>query len=645
MPISEWPFLPDRLTDILSEDLLRFIQAGSAIHTKLPLAIVELQTEDGGKPTPHYIPMDDRWLQHSGFCEYFRGETEGQGPAFKGADQACRAFDCRQALDFFEGRLKPEPGRFAVEYRCHMGLWDFLTPIEVAGKCVAVILGGQRRPTSRDQIDEVVAKVLAIGTPQRPDIAIGTGRKETLRQKIDDVPPHSPDLLGRLEAEAERIGGLAAKHWELQKLLREEGFIRSLQIGNPTDERSLDVALQELLTSAVKWCRVEFACLFATEHSGDNVLKKFLAHGKPAEVLAPAPHFNWTKAGLGRAGLPPQSLEEIDDVVTLRKGVKGERAQVLQQGIAFLCPVSLASQQRAVFCIGRRTDGLELGGERAFLQRLASEICRPYLERREILELTAREDQWEDAVSLIDHQLRGSLTPISTEADVIRERIVKDEEWVTQERAQQALDRITKETKALAAYASEELDFWRQIMGRGAREFKKRPLPELVKGCVERIQGVAEKAGIEIRMDASIPLLPEVEAIGQTLEVAVRNVLENAIKYSFDERFIEVKGRMVSGNYVELDIDDFGIGIPEEEQTKVFDKRYRGKSRGRRTVKQGEGLGAWQAWEILHAHGGYIYCFSTSRRGDRKPTPGDVNGFKTTFTLGLPVEQKYRKEE
>ena len=210
MPISEWPFLPDCLTDILSEDLARFIQSGSAVHTGLPLAIVELRTGDGGKPTPHYIPMDDRWLQYPGFCGYFRGEIEGQGPAFKGADQACRAFDCRQALDFFEGRLKPPPGRYAVEYRCHMGLWEFLTPIQVAGKCVAVILGGQRRPTSRDQIDDVVAKIDAIGTPRRPDIAIGAGLKEVLKAKIDDVPPHSPDLLGRLEAEAQRIGDLAA---------------------------------------------------------------------------------------------------------------------------------------------------------------------------------------------------------------------------------------------------------------------------------------------------------------------------------------------------------------------------------------------------------------------------------------------------
>ena len=44
MPLTEWPFLPERLTDIWEEDLIKFFQSGAAVRIKVPASVVELRT-------------------------------------------------------------------------------------------------------------------------------------------------------------------------------------------------------------------------------------------------------------------------------------------------------------------------------------------------------------------------------------------------------------------------------------------------------------------------------------------------------------------------------------------------------------------------------------------------------------------------
>jgi signal transduction histidine kinase len=521
-----------------------------------------------------------------------------------------------------------------------MGLRDYVAPVRIAGRTVAIIFGGQRRPNDQRQVD-IIRNIDALGSP-KSSIAVGSGDKATLKSMIAQLPPSSPALLEELEREADRIAGFAEERRGLLKISREAEFIRTLRIGDVMDEAPLDAEVRRLMHRTVEWCGLDFACIFVTEKSGEKLLKKVLSHGLPADVSNPLPHFNWARAALPATELEGQSHEGILDRNALLKGLRGETAKKLLPRVAFAYANALEGEQRAVLCLSRRRDGMDLETETDFLERLAHWICHPYLERRQYLELKAREEQWEDAASLIGHQVRGSLNPIATETDIVRRRVVDHEEWISPERVVKALDTITAESEALAAYSSEALDFWHWIIGRNHRKFEMRSLAELVKACVDRVKGFAEREKIDVRLDPSIAFLPKVEVIGRTVEVAICNILENAIKYSFDERFIEVRGT-AANNFVELEIEDYGIGIPEPEREKVFQKRYRGEYRGRKTAREGEGLGAWQAAEIIRAHGGSLTC--TSRAGDRQPVPGSVHGFRTIFAMRLPVEQKYRSED
>jgi signal transduction histidine kinase len=584
--------------------------------------------------------MDDQWLNYTAFCKYLRNACESGAPAFVGGDEACRANDCAKALEFLEGRLAPNPGSTGAEYACHMGLRDYVAPIRVAGKTVGIIFGGQRRPDDQKQFDVILRNVDALGGPGST-IAIGSGDKATLKSLVAELPLSSPALVAELEQEADRIAKFASERRGLLKINKEDEFIRQLRIGDLSDDRPLDREILRLLQRTVEWCGLDFACIFVTEKSGEKLLKKVLSHGLTLEAGDQSPHFNWPRAALP-TGPDIRSHEGALDRNALSRGLRGGSAKKLLPRVAFAYANALEGEQRAVLCLGRRRDGMELDSEAEFLVRLANRICHPYLELCQYLELKAREEQWEDAASLIGHQVRGSLNPITTETDIVRRRVVEQEDWISAERVVKALDTITAESEALAAYSSEALDFWHWIIGRNHRKFEMRSFAELVNTCVERVKGFAERERIDVRLDPSVALLPKVEVIGRTIEVAIRNVLENAIKYSFDERFIEVRGA-VANNFVELEIEDYGIGIPEMEREKVFQKRYRGEYRGRKTAREGEGLGAWQAAEIMRAHGGTITC--TSRAGDRQPVPGSVHGFRTIFVLRLPVEQKYRSED
>jgi hypothetical protein len=71
MSMKKWPFIPINLTEVLPEELVRFIQSGSAIRMNMPVAIVELRPTHSGESEPCYVPADDRWLKYSFFANTF----------------------------------------------------------------------------------------------------------------------------------------------------------------------------------------------------------------------------------------------------------------------------------------------------------------------------------------------------------------------------------------------------------------------------------------------------------------------------------------------------------------------------------------------------------------------------------------------
>lgn len=158
-------------------------------------------------------------------------------------------------------------------------------------------------------------------------------------------------------------------------------------------------------------------------------------------------------------------------------------------------------------------------------------------------------------------------------------------------------------------------------MEAGAKRYDMRPtnVSAVVPQAVAEFCDEKAAAGfdIEIRDMEAAMVLGDADALRR----AVRNLLENAVKYSGESRKVNVDVRIERG-HVCISVQDFGMGISPADLKRIFHKFERGSAAKASSV-QGTGLGLAMVHGILHAHGGCVRVESEENRG-------------STFTMLLP---------
>jgi PAS domain S-box-containing protein len=119
--------------------------------------------------------------------------------------------------------------------------------------------------------------------------------------------------------------------------------------------------------------------------------------------------------------------------------------------------------------------------------------------------------------------------------------------------------------------------------------------------------------------------LPKVRVDIEKISLAIQNLLENAILYNLPDGKIEISLKLKE-NKIEFLIKDTGIGIPKDQQKRVFTKFFRAPN-AMRIETEGSGLGLFITKNIIEAHGGEIWFESEEGKG-------------TTFYFTLPVARK-----
>jgi two-component system sensor histidine kinase SenX3 len=151
------------------------------------------------------------------------------------------------------------------------------------------------------------------------------------------------------------------------------------------------------------------------------------------------------------------------------------------------------------------------------------------------------------------------------------------------------------------------------------------PVPVEVDAVVaEAIDRCRMKAGVRgIEIAASAPRGLSVLGDEDLLITALRNLLENAVAYSPDKTKVHVSTGQAGTDAVEISVADQGIGIPERDLERIFERFYRvDPARSRATG--GTGLGLAIVKHVTSAHGGEVTVVSTEGAG-------------STFTLRLPL--------
>src|SRR5690606_3527287 len=137
-----------------------------------------------------------------------------------------------------------------------------------------------------------------------------------------------------------------------------------------------------------------------------------------------------------------------------------------------------------------------------------------------------------------------------------------------------------------------------------------------------RAQRMDGAAVLELSLE---PSLPEVVGDLEALSAALLNLLQNAYKYSGEEKRIRLAAR-TERRKVAIDVVDNGMGIATRERRRIFDRFYRVDSLLTRR-NEGSGLGLSIARRIVEAHGGTISLESHPGQG-------------STFTIHLPIAQR-----
>jgi two-component system sensor histidine kinase KdpD len=142
----------------------------------------------------------------------------------------------------------------------------------------------------------------------------------------------------------------------------------------------------------------------------------------------------------------------------------------------------------------------------------------------------------------------------------------------------------------------------------------------LVGAGLHRVRGLLGDRAVRVDLPGWLPMVRvDVDAV----ERVFANLLHNAGKYSPARGCIEVSARQFGLEAVDIDIDDQGPGVPNDERHLIFDPYVRGRSAG--SSASGRGLGLTICQAIMKANGGHIRVADAPNGGAR-------------FTVRLPVE-------
>jgi signal transduction histidine kinase len=222
-----------------------------------------------------------------------------------------------------------------------------------------------------------------------------------------------------------------------------------------------------------------------------------------------------------------------------------------------------------------------------------------------------------DFVANVSHELRTPLALIRLYAETLElGRLTNKEKY------QEYFRIIREESERLTALINNILDFSRIEAGRKEYEFKETDLPQLVRSTLDSYRFQIEQNGFKFEENIA-DNIPPVHVDREAIARSLLNLVNNALKYSKDQKFIGVNLYRSNGS-VKLEVQDHGIGIPADEHDKIFEKFYRCGDPLVHNIK-GSGLGLALVRHIVRAHGGEVQVESAPEKGSK-------------FTIRLPLD-------
>lgn len=223
-----------------------------------------------------------------------------------------------------------------------------------------------------------------------------------------------------------------------------------------------------------------------------------------------------------------------------------------------------------------------------------------------------------DFVSNVSHELRTPLSLIRMYAETLEMGRIPGEE-----KKMAYYKNISQEAERLTHLINNILNFSRLESGKKEYNFTDVDVNRLVENVLDTYQDSILEQGFKLEKQLSNEKL-EIRADESAVSENLINLIDNALKYSNDDKFIRISTEK-SNNKVLISVEDHGAGIAPENQGKIFEKFYRESNALIHNTK-GSGLGLTLVKYNMQAHGGDVKLNSTPGKGSR-------------FTLNFPINR------
>ncbi|MFW3590971.1 two-component system histidine kinase PnpS [Staphylococcus caprae] len=230
----------------------------------------------------------------------------------------------------------------------------------------------------------------------------------------------------------------------------------------------------------------------------------------------------------------------------------------------------------------------------------------------DITNLQKLENLRREFVANVSHELKTPITSIKGFAETLIEGAKNDEQSL-----EMFLNIILKESNRIESLVMDLLDL-SHIEQQNEIETSYMNLSELAYNTIDNLQTQATNKNIEIKSEIEKDVI--IEAHENKVAQVITNLLSNAINYSLEDSKVIVRVYR-EGKKVNLEIQDFGIGISAKDQKHIFERFYR-VDKARSRDSGGTGLGLSITKHIVEAHNGRISVSSK---------PGEGSTFKVTF--------------
>jgi len=296
---------------------------------------------------------------------------------------------------------------------------------------------------------------------------------------------------------------------------------------------------------------------------------------------------------------------------------------------------------RGALVFGPFAEPVNVGREQPFLSEISRIIGSLVLTELQILNLQQQQKQWESTAKLLTHQVRTALTPITTQVGTAKLLLQRQPSEQSNKLISSSLKGAHELCLRLGKTVAETVEAHVLLLEPEDMKFESYPLSVLVSNCADAFTLEAERRQRHLVIEESIEQLPQATIDIARLTIALSNLIDNAVKYSFPNTKIVIRAVQQEAGELDLahatlEIQDDGDEIAAEQRERIFEQGARGLTGAKLRRIPGTGLGLWEARAVIEAHSGAISVRS-------EPTGNffrQMRVHRVIFRIKIPLRQE-----